>query len=59
MTVIAGVSVTLLRQMLNGQSVYRIWCDGTYGPYLWKTLLGITEEYGGGAIGFSFYYENN
>lgn len=59
MTVIAGVSVTLLKQMLNGQSVYRIWCDGTFGPYLWKTLLGITEEYGGGAIGFSFYYEIN
>lgn len=59
MTVIAGVSATLLKQELNGQSVYRIWCDGTFGPYLWKTLLGIIEEQGGGPVGFNFYYEIN
>lgn len=58
MTVIAGVSVTLLKQELKGQSVYRIWCDGTFGPYLWKTLLEISEEQGGGPIGFNFYYEH-
>ncbi len=56
MTVIAGVSATLLKQTLNGQSVYRIWCDGTFGPYLWKALLGIIEEQGGGPVGFNFYY---
>ncbi len=56
MTVIAGVSATMLKQTLNGQSVYRIWCDGTFGPYLWKTLLGIIEEHGGGPVGFNFYY---
>jgi sarcosine oxidase subunit gamma len=59
MTVIAGVSATLLKQTLNGQSVYRIWCDGTFGPYLWKTLLGIIEEQGGGPVGFNFYYKLN
>lgn len=59
MTVIAGVSATLLKQELNGQSVYRIWCDGTFGPYLWKTLLTIIEEQGGGPIGFNFYYPLN
>lgn len=59
MTVIAGVSATMLKQELKGQSVYRIWCDGTYGPYLWKTLLGIIEELGGGPVGFNFYYKTN
>ncbi len=59
MTVIAGVSATMLKQELNGQTVYRIWCDGTYGPYLWKTLLGIIEELGGGPVGFNFYYKIN
>lgn len=59
MTVFAGVSVTLLKQSLNGQSVYRLWCDGTFGPYLWKTLLDIIEEQGGGPVGFNFYYTLN
>ena len=59
MTIIAGVSATMLKQTWNNQPVYRIWCDGTYGPYLWKTLLGITEEYGGGPVGFNFYYTLN
>ncbi|MEX1200128.1 MAG: sarcosine oxidase subunit gamma [Methylophaga sp.] len=59
MTVIAGVSATVIKQTLNGQSVYRIWCDGTFGSYLWKTLLGIIEEHGGGPVGFNFYYTLN
>ncbi len=59
MTVIAGVSATIIKQTLKGQPVYRIWCDGTFGPYLWKTLLGIMEEHGGGPVGFNFYYTLN
>ncbi len=59
MTVIAGVSATIIKQALKGQPVYRIWCDGTFGPYLWKTLLGIMEEHGGGPVGFNFYYTLN
>ncbi len=59
MTAIAGVSVTLLKQSLNGQPVYRLWCDGTFGPYLWKTLVDIIEEQGGGPVGFNFYYTLN
>ena len=30
---------------------YRIWCDGTYGIYLWETLADIATELGGGCIG--------
>ena len=32
---------------------YRIWCDGTYGAYLWDTLLEIAIELGGGAVGLT------
>ncbi|MCX4187099.1 sarcosine oxidase subunit gamma [Methylophaga sp. OBS4] len=59
MTMIAGVSATLLRQSLNGQTVYRLWCDGTFGPYLWKTLLNIIKELGGGPVGINRYFKSN
>jgi len=59
MTVIAGVSATVLRQELNGQPVYRIWCDGTFGPYLWNTLLTIIEEHGGGPVGLDLYFKES
>ena len=57
MTQMAGISVTVLRQKFNGEDVYRLWCDGTYGPYLWETLLEIAEEVGGGAVGLSCHYK--
>jgi sarcosine oxidase subunit gamma len=48
LTSMVGVSVTIL----PGEQVYRIWCDGTFGAYLWRTLLEIAIELGGGAVGF-------
>jgi sarcosine oxidase subunit gamma len=57
MTQMAGISVTLLRQTMNTETVYRLWCDGTYGPYLWDTLLEIAEELGGGAVGVSCHFK--
>lgn len=44
MTQIAGISATILRQSLNGETVYRLWCDGTYGTYMKHTLLDITAQ---------------
>lgn len=55
MTQIAGISATVIRQILDGQPVYRIWCDGTYGPYMWEVLHEIATELGGGAVGLSKY----
>jgi sarcosine oxidase subunit gamma len=55
MTQMAGISATLIRQTLNGEPVYRIWCDGTYGPYMWEVLLEIATELGGGAVGLLRY----
>jgi sarcosine oxidase subunit gamma len=56
MTQVAGISATVVRQYLNGEPVYRLWCDGTYGPYMWETLMEIATEHGGGAVGASTHY---
>lgn len=53
MTSMVGVSVLVLRHEQQGRPLFRIWCDGTFGPYLWETLLEIAREEGGGAVGFS------
>jgi sarcosine oxidase subunit gamma len=39
LTSMVGVSVTII----PGEQ-YRIWCDGTFGAYLWRTLRAIGEE---------------
>lgn len=55
MTQVAGVSAIVLRQTINGELVYRLWCDGTYGPYMWEVLIEIATELGGGAVGLASY----
>lgn len=51
MTSMTGVSVLTLWEEQAAGPVLRIWCDGTFGPYLWETLLGIAREEGGAAVG--------
>jgi sarcosine oxidase subunit gamma len=51
LTSMAGVGVTILATRTGDQPCYRLWCDGTFGRYLWDTLTGIAEELGGGCIG--------
>jgi sarcosine oxidase, subunit gamma len=51
LTMMIGVAVTIIAASPDG--VFRIWCDGTYGAYLWDTLLEISAELGGGAVGLS------
>jgi sarcosine oxidase subunit gamma len=46
-----GVGVTVAAVMTPAGVTYRIWCDGTYGGYLWQTLCEIAEDMGGGPIG--------
>lgn len=48
LTSMAGVGITILS---TRSGCYRLWCDGTFGLYLWDTLVGIAEELGGGCIG--------
>jgi sarcosine oxidase subunit gamma len=51
MSSMAGVGITILAIRTGDQPCYRLWCDGTFGLYLWDTLVGIAEELGGGCIG--------
>jgi sarcosine oxidase subunit gamma len=56
LTSIAGVGVTVLNQSIVDTPCHRIWCDGTFGWYLWDTLLEIAIELGGGALGLADLY---
>ena len=51
LTTMIGVSVTVIPNEKNHLPYYRIWCDYTYGRYLWKTLNEITGELAGKTIG--------
>lgn len=51
LTSMAGVTVTVLPHAHDGAPFYRVWCDYSYGPYLWRTLLDIVRALGGGAVG--------
>ena len=55
-TPIAGVSCSVLRTELNGIPVFRLWTDGTYGLYIWHTLLEVATELGGGAVGTAVFF---
>lgn len=51
LTSLIGVSVLMIPGERSSQPLYRLWCDSSFGPYLWTTLLNIAAELGGGAIG--------
>ncbi len=53
LTSMAGVGITILSIKTGSTPNYRIWCDGTYGGYLWETLVEIANELGGGCIGLN------
>jgi sarcosine oxidase, subunit gamma len=44
MTQVAGISATILRQNVNNESGYKLWCDGTYATFMTHTLKEITVE---------------
>jgi len=52
LTSMVGVGVTVAAVMTPAGVTYRIWCDGTYGGYLWQTLCEVAEDMGGGSIGY-------
>ena len=52
LTSMAGVAVTVLPGERQGMPFYRIWCDGTFGVYLWRTLEAIAAELDGSVTGF-------
>ena len=57
LTMMAGISVIVIDvSSAHAAPCYRIWCDGTYGAYLWETLLEIAVELGGGAASLNAIY---
>lgn len=44
LTSMAGVAVILAPGEEAGRPACRLWCDGTYGHYLWETIVGIAVE---------------
>jgi sarcosine oxidase, subunit gamma len=51
LTSMVGVGVTVAVQAIGSARRYRIWCDSTYGAYLWMTLVDVARDLGGGPIG--------
>ncbi|MBW4553031.1 MAG: FAD-dependent oxidoreductase [Aphanocapsa sp. GSE-SYN-MK-11-07L] len=45
-TTMVGVTVQVIPITVNGEVTYRIWCDGTFGPYLYQTLLKVAHDLG-------------
>jgi sarcosine oxidase subunit gamma len=56
MTRVAGVSTWVVHREIHGDAVYQLWADGTYGPYLWETLLTVARESEGDAVGLSVFF---
>jgi sarcosine oxidase subunit gamma len=56
MTMMIGVSVTVVRLDAGARPGFRIWCDGSFGPCVFKTLLDIAKELGGGVAGICDLY---
>ena len=50
-TLIAGISATLVCEDRNDEPYYRMWCDGTYADYMQEILTEIVLEQGGEVIG--------
>lgn len=51
LTSMVGVGVTVAAVMTPAGVAYRVWCDGTYGGYLWDTLCEVAQDMGGGPLG--------
>ncbi|MCC7085916.1 MAG: hypothetical protein IT427_13015 [Pirellulales bacterium] len=55
-TRVAGVSCSILHRDLGGCGVFQLWLDGSFGGYLWETLLEIISEHHGAAVGAAAFY---
>lgn len=56
MTRVAGVSCSIWRQDRDGVPLFHLWCDPSFGTYLWEQLLQITREAGGDAVGMACFF---
>lgn len=44
MTLMVGVGVLVLPQFQQDAAIYRIWCDPSFGAYLWETLDAVVQK---------------
>jgi len=44
MTLMVGVGVLVLPQALPDGAIYRMWCDPSFGTYLWETLEEVVQK---------------
>ena len=44
MTLMVGVGVLVLPQQQPRRAIYRIWCDPSFGTYLWETLEEVVQK---------------
>ncbi len=51
LTLMTGVAVVVVAQAHGDGQRYRIWCDPSFGRYLWNTLRAIVVESGGDELG--------
>ena len=50
MTLMAGVAVVVLSQVTDTGTEYRIWCDPSFGSYLWETLASVARTTTGNTV---------
>ncbi len=50
-TQVAGISATLVRQIVEDKAIFRLWCDGTYHHYMHTTLTTIAKNLSELALG--------
>ena len=55
-TRVAGVSCGILKRDRPGLPVFHLWCDGTFGEYLWEQLEEIARDHGGRAVGLAPFF---
>ena len=56
MTRVAGVSCAILPRELSAIPLFQFWLDGTYGAYLWETLVKIALESRGYVVGMKVFF---
>jgi sarcosine oxidase subunit gamma len=50
LTSMIGVAVTIAPRRVAANVEYTIWCDPSFGPYLWTTLVEIAKSLHGGVL---------
>ncbi|MET0661008.1 MAG: hypothetical protein ABW110_22945 [Steroidobacteraceae bacterium] len=51
LTLMAGVAVLVIAQFDGARRRYRIWCDPSFGAYLWTTLSDVIAHHSGAILG--------